>query len=64
MVSISLQVSGLAKAFNRRKVFSNISIVMRGSDSLTVTGRNGSGKSTLIRLVSTLLIHAALVGGA
>ena len=55
MVTISLQVSGLAKAFNRRKVFSNISIVMRGSDSLTVTGRNGSGKSTLLKILAGLL---------
>ena len=55
MLKISLEVSGLSKAFNRRSVFSDISLTMRESDSLTVTGRNGSGKSTLLKILSGLL---------
>jgi len=55
MVKISLEVSGLEKVFNRRKVFSDISLTMRESDSLTITGRNGAGKSTLLKILSGLL---------
>ena len=48
---IRLQVIGLSKVFQRRKVFENISFSLRDRDSLVITGHNGSGKTTLLRLL-------------
>lgn len=37
-----------------RQIFSNVSICLRRSDRLVVSGRNGSGKTTLLSLLSGL----------
>ncbi|HUL43665.1 MAG TPA: ABC transporter ATP-binding protein [Bacteroidota bacterium] len=54
-MSIQLQAEGLAKTFNRRTIFSGISLSLREGESLAVTGRNGSGKSTLLKIISGVL---------
>lgn len=55
MIRLALEVSGLTRAFNRRTVFAGVDIVLRETDSLTVTGRNGSGKSTLLKMLAGVL---------
>lgn len=45
----------IAKTFNRRKIFAEISFSLEKSDSLAITGRNGSGKSTLLKILANVL---------
>jgi len=45
----------LAKTFNRRKIFSEISFSLKPTESLAITGRNGSGKSTLLKILAGVL---------
>jgi heme exporter protein A len=52
---ISVELEGLAKAFNRRPVFTDVSVTVESGHALAVAGPNGSGKSTLLRLVCGLL---------
>ena len=55
MNRLTLKVSGLKRAFNRRTVFAGLDLEMNQRDSLTVTGRNGSGKSTLLKILAGVL---------
>ena len=55
MENVSLQASGLKKAFNRRTIFSDISFTLRNTNSLAIAGRNGSGKSTLVKILAGVL---------
>jgi heme exporter protein A len=52
---IHLIATGLAKEFQRRTIFHDLSFELSGGDSLAITGRNGSGKSTLIKILAGLL---------
>lgn len=53
--SFALTATDIEHAFQRRKIFSGISLSVSNSQSLGITGRNGSGKSTLLRILSNLL---------
>jgi len=55
MNTILFKTDKVAKTFNRRKIFSDISFSLNGSRSLAITGRNGSGKSTLIKILAGAL---------
>lgn len=46
-----LTVSGLAKRFGPRKVFSDISFDLTTGQSMAIVGPNGSGKSTLLMVL-------------
>ncbi len=52
---MKLVVSNLAKEYNRRPVFRDISFSLEKNDSLAITGKNGSGKSTLIKILIGVL---------
>ena len=52
---LRVEARNLAARRGEERIFSGISFVLEGGDSLVVTGRNGSGKSTLIRVVAGLL---------
>ncbi|MFO8192062.1 MAG: ABC transporter ATP-binding protein [Bacillota bacterium] len=49
-----IEIKGLAKSYQRKKVFRNISWQLEKGKSYVVTGPNGSGKSTLLRLLCGL----------
>ncbi len=49
---MELSIQKLSKAFNQKKVFSNISLEVPAGCRLAVTGSNGSGKSTLLKILS------------
>ncbi|MBW7888947.1 MAG: ABC transporter ATP-binding protein [Bacteroidetes bacterium] len=55
MISITLQVKNIAKEFNRKKLFENISFDADAGSAIAVTGKNGSGKSTLVKILCGLL---------
>ena len=51
---LAVSITGLAKNYNRQKVFSNVSWQPAAGKLNLITGPNGSGKSTLMRLISGL----------
>jgi heme exporter protein A len=55
MNEISFTADKLAKKFNRRTIFSDISFLLHAKNSLAITGKNGSGKSTLVKILSGVL---------
>jgi heme exporter protein A len=55
MNRISISADGVAKDFNRRPIFQDISFSLSLPSSLAITGRNGAGKSTLSKIISGLL---------
>jgi len=55
MSLISFSADKIAKTFNRRKIFNDISFSMKEFNSLAITGRNGSGKSTLLKILAGVL---------
>ncbi|MEK6757277.1 MAG: ABC transporter ATP-binding protein [Bacteroidota bacterium] len=59
MSDVTLTVTGLAKQFNRRLIFRDISFSISAGDSLAITGKNGSGKSTLVKILCGVLSATA-----
>ncbi len=55
MKDLRLEVRGVTKRFNRRKIFQDISFSLTCGESLSITGRNGSGKSSLVKIVAGVL---------
>jgi heme exporter protein A len=50
-----MTANGIAKTFNRRKIFTGISFGLAGGASCAITGRNGAGKSTLLKILCGVL---------
>ena len=46
-----LRVEGLAKSFGEKKLFENMSFLIKKSERVFVIGKNGSGKSTLLKML-------------
>jgi ABC-type multidrug transport system, ATPase component len=55
MNRITITATGVAKDFNRRSIFLNISFSLSSPSSLAITGKNGAGKSTLSKILAGLL---------
>lgn len=47
-----LEVRGLAKAYGRQPVLTEISFAVAPGELVGVTGENGSGKSTLLKVLA------------
>lgn len=52
---VAVELRNLAKVYNRRPIFRDVSAVVEGGHALAVAGANGSGKSTLLRLICGLV---------
>ena len=52
---LELTAAHIAKTFNRRNIFRDVSFTLKEGASLTLTGRNGSGKSTLMKIIAGVL---------
>ncbi len=55
MNRIAITASSVAKDFNRRKIFNNISFSLSSPSTLAITGKNGAGKSTLVKILAGLI---------
>ncbi|MDI6766542.1 MAG: ABC transporter ATP-binding protein [Bacteroidota bacterium] len=55
MNQLTFKAVSIAKTFNRRKVFTEISFSLANNQSIAVAGRNGSGKSTLLKILAGVL---------
>ncbi len=55
IASFILTVARLSHRFQRRTVFSDISLSLGNGQTLGITGRNGSGKSTLVKILCNII---------
>ena len=46
-----LIADGLSKAYGERRLFSDLSLTLRGGERVALIGDNGAGKSTLLKLI-------------
>ncbi|MFC1475770.1 ATP-binding cassette domain-containing protein [Candidatus Zixiibacteriota bacterium] len=51
----TLTLSGVSKAFGRRRICADISLKLQIGDQLAVVGPNGSGKTTFLKILCGLL---------
>jgi heme ABC exporter ATP-binding subunit CcmA len=61
-----ISVSGLARAFGRQRVLTDVHLHVRAGEVVAVLGANGAGKTTLLRILATLVrpsAGTARVGG-
>ena len=50
--AVIVDVDGATAVIDGREIFSNVSMCVRRSDRIVVTGRNGAGKTTLLNILS------------
>ncbi|MFA6541137.1 MAG: ABC transporter ATP-binding protein [Bacteroidota bacterium] len=55
MKKITVEAKTVAKIYNRKAIFQNVSFRIEEGTALAITGKNGSGKSTLIKIVCGVL---------
>jgi len=51
---LRLELNNLAAGYGARRVLADLTLTLRGGETLVVAGANGSGKSTLLRLLCGL----------
>jgi len=47
-----LKIDGLSKSFAKKKVFTDVELVLNRGDKIAVVGVNGAGKSTFLKIVA------------
>ena len=51
-----LTVSGVAKSYNERELFSGVSFAVGRGDCIAVIGRNGTGKANLFEIIADNIV--------
>ncbi|MEO7910784.1 MAG: heme ABC exporter ATP-binding protein CcmA [Roseiflexaceae bacterium] len=51
---LRLELNDIAAGYGARRVLADVTLTLRGGETLVVAGSNGSGKSTLLRLICGL----------
>ena len=52
-----VQMEGLGKAFEDKRIFSGVDLMIERGDKIAFVGKNGEGKSTLVRCIMKELEH-------
>lgn len=50
-------MDGVGKAFDKKRIFANVSLTIERGDKVAFVGRNGEGKSTLVKCIMNELQH-------
>ena len=50
-------MDGVSKAFDEKRIFSNVNLMIERGDKVAFVGRNGEGKSTLVKCIMGELQH-------
>ena len=50
-----IEVDGISKSFNNKKVVDNFSYIFKKKDRIGIVGKNGAGKSTLLNMLTGVL---------
>lgn len=50
-------MEGVGKAFDEKRIFSNVSLTVERGDKVAFMGRNGEGKSTMVKCIMQQLEH-------
>jgi ATP-binding cassette subfamily F protein 3 len=50
-------MDGVGKAFEEKRIFSNVNLMIERGDKVAFVGRNGEGKSTLVKCIMGELQH-------
>ena len=50
-------MDGVSKAFEDKRIFSNVNLMIERGDKVAFVGRNGEGKSTLVKCIMSELQH-------
>ena len=50
-------MEGVGKAFDDKRIFSNVNLTVERGDKVAFVGRNGEGKSTLVKCIMQQLEH-------
>ncbi len=50
-------MDGVGKAFEEKRIFSNVNLMIERGDKVAFVGRNGEGKSTLVKCIMNELQH-------
>ncbi len=50
-------MDGVGKAFDEKRIFSNVNLTIERGDKVAFVGRNGEGKSTLVKCIMNELQH-------
>lgn len=52
---------GVGKAFDEKRIFSNVTLTVERGDKIAFVGRNGEGKSTLVKCIMNELEHEGVL---
>ena len=50
-----LSIKGLAKAFDRNELFSDLSFELKREEKVAIIGNNGTGKTTILKIINGLI---------
>ncbi len=55
MKTLTVEAKNIAKIYNRKPIFQNVSFIVNERSAFAITGKNGAGKSTLLKILCGVL---------